>query len=194
MQRPTQEQLERMERAERFERYRLPLLFFGMVLVVMMSRFDGTRRASAALASYGFPVAMGLAASVKFMDSRPSLQVPAYALAAIAALSADLAVLAALRPEGHWLHALPPKALPAVLVACTLAGAVVQGRAADAGLPTYLSAWLGMIAMWGLYFPSHAAAGSDPFGAVLAAGMVSLFVGGGAGFALGALAKRMIKR
>jgi hypothetical protein len=175
-----------------FERYRLPLLLAGGLTLYGASRLDATRPVAGLLLTYGFPVIALAWAAAPFRES--SLLRPVLAVGGVCAAAAELAIGRALAPEAAVFGLIPEPVLMAVSIGSMLAAAFVQAKASGRGMPPTFSAWMGMVTMIALYMPSHARVGKDSLDAFVAALLVSLFVGGGAGLALGALAARVFKR
>ena len=175
-----------------FERYRLPLLLTGGLALYGASRFDATRPVAGLLLSYGFPVIALVWGSSPFWES--ALGKYAFSVGGVCALAAELAIGRALAPEVAAFGLVPGGALMIVSIVSMLAAAAVQAAAAGKGMRNQFAAWMGMVTMLALYMPSHAKVGKDSLDAFVAALLVSLFVGGGAGLALGGLVTRLSKK
>ena len=173
-------------------RYQVPGLLAGGLALYGASRMDATRPVAGVLLTYGFPVLALLAASAPLKQS--TIFTPALVIGGTGAAAAELSIAHALQPSVSLYAIVPPSVLMAISVLALLASAGVQAAAAGRGMRNTFTAWMGMVTLLALYLPSHAKVGKDALDAFIAALMVSLFVGGGAGLALGALATRLVRR
>ncbi|MBK7582816.1 MAG: hypothetical protein IPI67_21810 [Myxococcales bacterium] len=173
-------------------RYQLPVLLTGGLVLYGASRFDGTRAVAGMLLTYGFPLLALFIASAPLRES--SLFPSALTVGGIAAGAAELAIGHALMPKSELFALVPGPILAGTSVVALLLAAVVQARAAGRGMRNTFAAWMGMVTMVALYLPGHARAGKDSLDAFVAALLVSLFVGGGAGLMLGGVATRLLKK
>lgn len=172
-----------------FGRYRLPLLLAAGLALYGASRFDATRPVAGVLLTYGFPPMAAIWGSAPMRGS--SLWPLALGVGGIGAAAAELGIAHALEP-GVELFALVPQSVLVVVSGLALLGAAcVHTAAAGKGIRNMFSAWMGMVTMLNLYLPSHVKVGKDALDAFVAALLVSLFVGGGAGLALGGVATRL---
>lgn len=181
------EQLVRAERQERWEARRLPLMFGGILLLVLVSRVEGLREGAGRAGAYAFPLMAAFFATRPFRDSALA---SAAIVVAIGASVASLAVLTVAAPSTSPAH----RGLLLALVLAPVVGAVLQGFGAARGIRSYCAAWLGMGAMFAHFYAGHRVGGHDAFDAILGAGLVALFVGGGAGILLGIVATAFGKR
>lgn len=175
-----------------WERYRIPALLAGGLAIYGASRFDATRAVAGLLLTYGFPLIAVIAAVAPFRDS--SSFGLAATVGAVAALASELAIGHAIAPSVPLFAAASGSAPVVVTLAAALAGVGVQAAGAARGVRNFYAAWMGMLTMLVLYLPSHTKAGKDSLDAFVAALLVSLFVGGGAGMLLGGLATRFVKK
>lgn len=173
-------------------RYQLPGLLAGGLALYGASRMDATRPVAGVLLTYGFPILALLAASAPLKQS--TIFTPALVIGGAGAAAAELSIAHALQPGVSLYAIVPTSVLMAISVLALLASAGVQAAAAGRGMRNTFTAWMGMVTLLALYLPSHAKVGKDALDAFIAALMVSLFVGGGAGLALGALATRLVRR
>jgi hypothetical protein len=162
-----------------------------MLVVYVATRLDATRPVAGVLMVYGFPIA---AVTMGFLPiAESSVRGAAITVGVLAAGAAELAIGRELQPAVEA-FSLVPAPIVSVALLCALAGAaVVQAVAAKRGLRNLFSAWVGIVTMLGLYLPSHVRAGRDTLDAFIAALLVSLFVGGGAGLCLGLIVTRVVK-
>jgi hypothetical protein len=192
---PPKDALHEAQRAEELEKWRLPLMFGGFLALILMSRFDATRALGARLFTFGFPIVGAGVGAIRYRDSHAALRALAIVAAVLAAVAAEVALGRALLPDSPLLS-LVPENLPLVWIAwfAVLLGGIAQALAQSRGLRSFLAAWLGMVAVWGMYVPDHHVGGHDAMDAMLGAAIVSMFAGGGAGLILGFLASRFSKR
>lgn len=174
------------ERRERWERRRLPLLFAALLAFVLLSRLDFGRQWLGSGGAVGFPLLAALIAVGPYRES--DLAGLAYAVGAAFLLATLSWVLA------HERLGDAAAVVRWAVLGAPVFGAVLQGLGAARGVRSFSAAWLGMGAAFALYFSGHRGAGKDAFDALLAAALVSLFVGGGPGFLLGLLATAIGKR
>lgn len=181
------EQLLRAEREERWEARRLPLMFGGILLLVLVSRVEGLRDGAGRAMGYGFPL------MTAFFAIRPFRESALWSASLVIAAGTSLVFLAVLSAV-----VLPVQPAYSVLlfglVLAPIAGAVLQGMGAARGVRSYCAAWLGMGAMFAHFYAGHRVAGHDALDAILGAALVSLFVGGGVGITLGIVATAVGKR
>lgn len=173
-------------------RYQLPILLFGGLALYGASRFDGTRPMAGVLLTYGFPVLALFLASAPLKES--PLWAPALVIGGSAAAAAELSIAHALQPKVELYALVPSQVLAIVSVLSLLLAAGVQAAAAGRGMRNTFAAWMGVVTMLTLYLPTHAKVGKDALDAFVAAFLVSLFVGGGAGLLLGSIATRVSRR
>ncbi len=173
-------------------RYKVPGLLAGGLALYGASRMDATRPVAGVLLTYGFPVVALLVASAPLKQS--TIFTPALVIGGVGAAAAELSIAHALEPSVSLYGVLPTSALMAISVLALVLSAGVQAAAAGRGMRNTFTAWMGMVTMLALYLPSHAKVGKDALDAFIAALMVSLFVGGGVGLALGAIATRLVRR
>jgi hypothetical protein len=173
------------------ERRRLPILFAALIALYGASRFDATRSLAGAFLTYGFPIAAVMMGYLPINDS--SVRGPGIAVAVVAAGAAELAIARELQPSVEIFSLLPPPAVSTLLIGSLLGAVVVQAVAQKRGLRNLFGAWVGIVTMLGLYLPSHARVGRDSLDSFIAAMLVSLFVGGGAGLFLGLIVTHAIK-
>lgn len=173
------------------EKKHLPMLFGGLVVLYVASRLDVTRPFAGVILTYGFPIA---AVTMGFLPiSESSVRNLAIAVGVLSAASAELAIGRELQPSVGLFSLVPPPFVSVGLVGSLLAATFVQAIAAKRGLRNLFAAWVGIVTMLGLYLPSHARVGRDSMDSFIAAMLVSLFVGGGAGLFLGLGVTRVIK-
>ncbi|MCA9597375.1 MAG: hypothetical protein KC776_28875 [Myxococcales bacterium] len=187
--------LREAQRAEELERWRLPLMFGGLLALILMSRFDATRALAAGLFTFGFPVVAAAVGALRYRESDTGLRSLAITAAALGAVAAEAALGRAILTDSPLFAALPATLpiAPALGVAVIL-GAVAQAVAKTRGMRSFLAAWLGMVMVWGLYVPTHRVGGHDALDAMLGAAIVALFVGGGGGLLAGFVASLFVKR
>ena len=173
-------------------RYQLPVLLFGGLALYGASRFGATRPVAGVLLTYGFPLLALFMASAPLRES--SLFRPALVIGGVGAAAAEIAIAHALEPKLEIWGLVPPHVLSVVSISALLLAAGVQAAAAGRGMRNTFAAWMGIVTMLAFYLPSHAKVGKDALDAFVAALLVSLFVGGGAGLLLGAVATRLVKR
>lgn len=174
-----------------WERYRIPFLLTGGLALYGASRFDATRAVAGVLLTYGFPLMAVAFGVIKLRDT--ALFAPALAVGSVAAVSAELAIGHAMAPELPVFGIVAPHILVWASALAAVGAVVMQAVAAGRGLRNFFAAWVGMVTMLALYMPAHAKVGRDSLDAFVAALIVSLFVGGGAGMLLGGLATRLVK-
>ncbi len=179
--------LHQAAREERWEARRLPLMFGGILAVVLVSRMEGIRDRAGQVGAYAIPVAFAFLAIRPFRES--ALWTAALGVALGASAICCVTVAGVIGSE-HATRDL----LIALLVAAPVAGAVLQGYGARIGVRSYCAAWLGIAAQFSYFLAGHRNAGHDSFDALLGAGLVALFVGGGVGFALGVIVTQLGKR
>lgn len=173
------------------QRNRLPIMFGAILVVYVATRLDATRPVAGVLLVYGFPIA---AVAMGFLPiAESSVRAGAIAVGVVAAAAAELAIGRELLPAVEAFSLVPPPFVSVTLLGALAGAAVVQAVAAKRGLRNLFSAWVGIVTMLGLYLPSHARAGRDTLDAFIAALLVSLFVGGGAGLLLGLAVTRVVK-
>ncbi|MFO0570867.1 MAG: hypothetical protein U0263_34840 [Polyangiaceae bacterium] len=180
------------ELAPGLERYQLPLLLGGGLALYGASRFDATRPIAGVLLTYGFPVLALAFASSPLRES--SLFGKALGVGVVGALAAELAIGHAMAPNVPLFALVPTGVLTAASLTALVLGAVVQAVAKSRGMRSTFAGWLGIVTALALYLPSHVRVGKDSLDAFVAALLVSLFLGGGAGLLLGGLAARFVKR
>ncbi|MEZ4226284.1 MAG: hypothetical protein R3B13_35390 [Polyangiaceae bacterium] len=183
----TPDEILRAAREERWEARRLPLMFTAVLGLVLVSRLDALRGVAGVGFGMGFPVLCAGLAVRPFRDV--TLWVPALVLALLLAAASVAQLSVVFAPDTA-----AAKVLLGVLALAPVAGAALQARGALAGVRSFAAAWFGIGALFSYYFADHRSAGHDAMDAVLAAGLVSLFVGGGVGFALGAIATAIARR
>ena len=162
-------------------------MFGGILALVLVSRMEGIRDRAGQVGAYAIPVAFAFLAIRPFRES--ALWNAAAGLAVGASAVCGLTVAGVVGPD-HPARSL----LIGLLIAAPAAGAVLQGYGARSGVRSYCAAWLGIAAQFSYFLARNPRAGHDSFDALLGAGLVALFVGGGAGFALGAIATHLGKR
>jgi hypothetical protein len=173
------------------ERRRLPMLFAALIALYGASRFDVTRPLAGALLTYGFPVAAVLMGFLPINES--SMRGPGIVVAAVAAGAAELAIGRELQPSIEIFGLVPAPVVSVALVLSLLGAVIVQALAHKRGVRNLFAAWVGIVTMLGLYLPSHAKVGRDSLDSFIAALLVSLFVGGGAGLFLGLIVTSIVK-
>ncbi len=175
-----------------WERHKLPILLAGGLALYGAARFDATRPVAGVLLTYGFPLVALFMGSSPFRES--ALAGAAFAVGGVAALSAELAIGHAAAPSIAVFSLVPRLVLTLVSVLALLGAGIVQAAGANRGVRSTFAGWIGIVTMLALYLPAHPRAGRDQMDAFIAALLVSLFVGGGAGLLVGALAGRVLRR
>jgi hypothetical protein len=173
------------------QRNRLPIMFGALLVLYVASRLDATRPVAGVLLTYGFPIAAVAMGFLPIADS--SVRTAAITVAALAAVAAELAIGRELQPSIEAFALVPPSFVSVTLIGALVGAALIQAVAAKRGLRNVFAAWVGIVTMLGLYLPAHARAGRDTLDAFIAALLVSLFVGGGAGLFLGLIVTRVVK-
>jgi hypothetical protein len=175
--------------ADALERFRLPLLFTLILALIGGSRFEATRPLEAFFLALAVPSAALIAGALPFKDSGSGVRFAGFAVAASLLLlslgSIGGTLFAGYAPAQGALWA-------ALLALCGLA-VLVEAVAARSGLKTRFAACAGIAAALAVYLPGH----FDPreaLGTVLAGVLVSVFLGGGAGLLLGAIATWLTRR
>ena len=165
-------------------RWRLPLLFALILLVTGATRFEETRGVLAEVAIVGAPVAVMMVAVAPLREALPALRNAAFATAGGVALLAESILV----PHALGRSYVPGLAVAAPLLALTAALVPVEVLAVRRGFALRPAALGGMVAVFALNLPRYGAT-ADPLGAFLAAACVAVFLGGGAGFAAGMVAR-----
>jgi uncharacterized membrane protein len=168
------------------ERSQLLLPFFVLVALAAASRVDAFRAYEAIALALGVPVFVVLSALGPLRDARTTVRSAAIAVALLVLIGTELAIGGAV--FGRW-----QLKLGSVLVALGGCAVVIEAVAARYGLRSRYAAWMGIAVALGTYLPSHFDA-ANGFGAVLAALLVAVFTGGGAGLLLGAGLTALLRR
>lgn len=169
----------------------LPLMFFGLLALVLLSRLDATRDYLARGISVVLaPVTIGRGVS-PFKDADGLLRPAAFATAAATAIASEMAVGGALA-SAPWsvptLHV-----LYGVLLTGALAAVVLEGLQGRHGVRTRFAGWSGIAVAFSLYMPAHYRP-ENAFGTVLGGFFLALLIGGGIGVLSGAAAVSWLRR
>jgi|GEM_PF-4891425 len=168
-------------------RWRLPLLFALILLVAGATRFQETRGILAEVAIVAAPVAVMALAVAPLREALPALRNAAFATAGGVALLAESILV----PHALGRSYVPGFAVAAPLLALTAALVPVEVLAVQRGFALRPAALGGMVTVFALNLPRYGAA-ADPLGACLAAVCVAVFLGGGAGFVAGMVARTAV--
>lgn len=170
---------------------RLPLLFFPLLALIVLSRIEATRDVLARSISVALPLFALARGVAPYRDADGLLRPGAFVVTGVCAAAAETAVGGALA-DVHWsaplLHA-----LVATLLAAAAAAIVLEGLQSRHGVRTRLAGWTGIAVAFGLYMP-HAYRADNAFGTVLGGFFLALFGGGGVGVLSGAAAVSALRK
>jgi hypothetical protein len=176
-----------VRRKEFTRRLMLPALGIVVVAVAGATRFVETRQTEAQIVALVLPVVAMLGAALTLRHAESRLRRAAFLLAFGLGASTEAILLPTVAGSGSPGFA---RSLGCALLLCLLGvgAAGIEALAARRGTSSRFGALAGMVVGLGLYLPRHFGH-KDPFGAVVAALLVALFVGGGAGLMLGAIGR-----
>jgi hypothetical protein len=177
------------------EHWAIPTIGLLAILVSGATRFEESREVMAHVVALGTPLVAMTIAAAPMREAHPTFRALGFATAALVASGAELVLVPAMLPG----QALPPvlerlvaaaatPAFPALLVGMAILTVPLEAIAVKRGVGSRFAALAGVVVGLALYLPGHHRP-QDPFGSVLVAFLVALFVGGGAGLLLGSLAR-----
>jgi hypothetical protein len=167
-------------------RFRLPLLLFSLALLVGGSKFDGLRPLEGQVVAFAVPVVAVFSGVGPFTETLPSLRNAVFVLGAVVLVLSGLGAYGVVFNDDNVAL---PLSEQIILGACVVGALLCEVAAAQRGLRSRLTAWLGLAVVFALYFPGHASS-KNLFGSVFAAFLIALFLGGGSGLFLGEFAVR----
>ncbi|HEY3668580.1 MAG TPA: hypothetical protein VGL19_21420 [Polyangiaceae bacterium] len=167
-------------------RARLPLLLLSLAMLIGGSRFDTLRPIEGQVVAFVLPAVAVLSAVGPFRETLPSLRNAAFLIGGVVLVLSEFGAFNVVINDQNVAL---PVSQRVILAACVLGAVLCEVAAAQRGLRTRITAWLGLAVVFAFYFPGHAAA-QNLFGSVFAAFLVALFVGGGSGLFLGEVAVR----
>jgi hypothetical protein len=179
-----------VRRKELTRRLTVPALLAVVVAVAGATRFVETRQTEAELVVLALPVVAMVSAAVTLRHAESRLRRAAFVLALGLGAMTEAVLLPTVTGSGSPEFA---RSLGGALLLCALglAAAFIEALAARRGTSSRFGALAGMAVALALYLPGHFAH-RDPFGAAVAALLVALVVGGGAGLLLGAVGRAWV--
>jgi hypothetical protein len=186
--------LDRAASSEALERWRVPLMLAVGVLLYGGARFDETRPYEAVVLALGVPILALWRGAHPLCSGHPTVRGAAMLSAGLLGVCAELLLLPRFFPRWH-LAAASADLLALVLLGAGMAASAVEGLGVRHGIRSRFGAWAGIVVSLALYLSSHPLLPrQDPFGSVVAAGVVSVFAGGSVGLLLGVLWTRILRR
>ncbi|MEO7032525.1 MAG: hypothetical protein ABI548_01735 [Polyangiaceae bacterium] len=167
-------------------RARLPLLLLALALLIGGSKLDTLRPVEGQLVALALPVIAVLSGCAPFRETDATLRNVVFGLGAVVLALGEYGSCGVVIDGTN--ESLPV-VLRAVLMACAFGALLCEVAAAQRGFRSRLTAWLGLVVGFALYFPGHASE-KNLFGSVFAAFLVAMFAGGGAGLFIGEYAVR----
>lgn len=183
---------DRAASSEALERWHVPLLGLLGVALYAGARFNETRPYEAALVALGLPLVALWAGAHPLCSGHPGVRNGAMLTALLLGVCAELLLLPLFVP--WWrVRGTGAEAIAMLLVGCAIAAAVLEGVGARHGMRARFGAWAGIVAVLALYLSKHTLdPHQDPFGSVMAACVVSVFLGGGLGLICGLFATKLL--
>jgi hypothetical protein len=175
--------------ADALERFRLPVLFTGLLALIGASRFEATRPLEAMFVALVVPLGALVVGAAPFKDSSSPLRILGFSLATVVLVLSEVSVAGALFASSSTTRT----AVLATFVGLGVLAVFIEAAAARNGLKTRFSACVGIAAALAAYLPGHFNQ-KEALGTVLAALLIAVFAGGGAGLVLGAFATRVARR
>lgn len=164
---------------------KLPLFFFGLLTLVILSRIEATRDIVARGISVVLPLVTVGRGVAPFRDSDGLIRPGALGSAAVCAIASEISVGGALTSQHFSAPVL--HLLVVTLIATAVAAIALEGLQARGGLRTRFAGWTGIAVVFGIYMP-YVYRPENAFGTVLGGFFLSLIVGGGIGVLSGAAA------
>jgi hypothetical protein len=186
--------LDRAASSELFERWRVPLMLLVGALLYGGARFEDTRAYEAIVLALGVPILGLWRGAHPLCSGHPGVRAGAILTAWLLAVCAEILLVPRFFPWWHIAGA-PAQLLALALLLAAVAASALEGLGVRHGMRSRFGAWAGIVVTLALYLSKHPlGARQDPFGSILAAGVVSVFIGGGLGLLSGLLWTRVLRR
>ncbi|MBN1609924.1 MAG: hypothetical protein JW940_25070 [Polyangiaceae bacterium] len=186
--------LDRAASSEALERWRLPLMLLVGVLLYGGARFEDTRPYEAIVIALGFPVLAAFRGAQPLCSGHPMVRTAAILTTSLLGVCAELLLVPRFFP--WWrIGGTTALLLTLTLLLAGVMASAVEGLGVRHGMRSRFGAWAGMVVALALYLSKHPLGPhQDPFGSVVAAGVLSVFTGGGLGLLCGMLSTRLLRR